>query len=254
MSEGRVAGKVSGKEIPRRCEFVTDEAEPEKPGPHSVFRILVLLRFRACRSYILCHLRKGEAKLNVALELSCVDAAFAFGRRLVELEKSELNRAFGEGGVEVEHVVSAAVVVVVSAVVLSLASVPDVRKGRHRPRLSGIDLSEEVRVDRPAVMVHPVGVKLQRLGEKALVACHYVGEVPKRLRRVAVRPDVDVNSAASRGVALCAGLAKFSAKLLKKGNVIVVKDRRDHFTFAIVSALNGNVSLEFPLSTVGVPG
>ena len=39
---------------------------------------------------------------------------------IIELEKPALDRAFGEGGVEVEHMVSAAVVMLVSAVVAAL--------------------------------------------------------------------------------------------------------------------------------------
>ena len=66
MPECRVPGKVAGKEVPRRCEFLSDESEAEEPSPHGVFRILVLLRFRACRPHVLCHLAEREAKLDVA--------------------------------------------------------------------------------------------------------------------------------------------------------------------------------------------
>ena len=91
MPECSVPGKFAGKEVPRRCEFLSNESEAEEPSPHGVFRILVLLRFRACRSHVLCHLAECEAKLNVAFQLPCMDAALALRCRLIELEKPELD-------------------------------------------------------------------------------------------------------------------------------------------------------------------
>ena len=40
----------------------------------------------------LCHLAEGQAKLNVAFQLSGVEAVAFAVRRLVKLEKPELNR------------------------------------------------------------------------------------------------------------------------------------------------------------------
>lgn len=51
-----------------------------------------------------------------------------------------IDRCFGEGGVKVEHVVAAAVVMLVPAVVLAVAGVPDVCKLRHGLRLSLVEL------------------------------------------------------------------------------------------------------------------
>ena len=66
----------------------------------------MLLWLRACGSYFLCHLAQGQAKLNVALKLAGVDAVLLSACRCVKLEKSELNCALGEGGVEVKHSVA----------------------------------------------------------------------------------------------------------------------------------------------------
>ena len=69
-----------------------------------------------------------------------MEAAPAPVARLVELEEPELDRAFGEGCVVVEHMVAAVVVVLAPAIVCAVARVPDVRKGCHRGRLLPVDL------------------------------------------------------------------------------------------------------------------
>ena len=91
MPEGCVSVKVAGKEISRGGELLADEAEPEEPGAHRVFGVLVLLGLGACGFDVLCKLAEREAKLNVALELPCVDAVLAAAVRGVELEKAELD-------------------------------------------------------------------------------------------------------------------------------------------------------------------
>ena len=50
---------------------------------------------------------------------------------------------------------------------------------------------------------------------QAFVARHDVGKVPKALRRVSLRPDVDVDTASSGGVALGACVSELPAKLLQ---------------------------------------
>ena len=67
---------------------------------------------------------------------------------------------FGKGGVEVEHMVAAPVVVSVPAVVLAVASVPDIRKPCHRLRLPLVDRFQEYWVYRAAVAAHAVVVEL----------------------------------------------------------------------------------------------
>ena len=90
MPEGSVSGKVAGQKIPCRCKFLADEAQAEEPGAHGVFGILVLLGLGACRPYILCHLGKCQAKLDIAFQLSRMDASPALFRRSIELEKPKL--------------------------------------------------------------------------------------------------------------------------------------------------------------------
>ena len=53
VPEGCVPCKPLCEDVPCGLEFVPDEAEPEEPGPHGVFRILILLRLRACRFHFL---------------------------------------------------------------------------------------------------------------------------------------------------------------------------------------------------------
>ena len=91
MPESCVPGKVPGKEIPGCGKFLADKSQAEEPGPHGVFGIFILLGLGACRLYILCHLGKRQAKLDVAFELPCMDAAPALFGRLIELEEPELD-------------------------------------------------------------------------------------------------------------------------------------------------------------------
>ena len=253
MAEGRVAGKVAGQEVSRGGELLADEAQAKEPGSHRVLGVLVLLGPGACRPHVLRHLAEREAKLNVALELPCVDAALAPGGRLVELEEPELNGALGKGGMVVEHMVAAVVVVLCPAVVCALARVPDVGEACHRLRLLRIDHPQEVRVDRPAVAADAAAVQLEGVGDQTLVARHDVRQVAERLRRVAVRSNVDVDSAAPAGVTLRAVVAKLAAKLLQGLDVLVVEDRGDQFALFAVRSLDADVSLEFPLAAGGIP-
>ena len=151
-------------------------------------------------------LAECQTKLNVAFQLSGVKSALASVAGVVKLKKSELDRALGEGRVEVEHVVAAAVVVPASVVVVE-GRVPNLSKLAHRGGLCSVQLSQEGGVDRFAVTAEAVGVNVDRPCEEVLVACHDVGEVSQALRCVSVRSDVDVNSAAEAGVALGACLS-----------------------------------------------
>ncbi len=160
MPEGCISSKVAGQEISGRCELLADEAHAKEPGSHGVLGVFALLGLGACRPHILCHLAQGQAKLNVAFELSCVDAAPTLCGRLVKLEEPELDCPFGKGGVEVEHMVAAVVVMLVPAVACAVAGVPDVRKLCHRLGLSAVDLGEKVGVYRATVAAHAAAVEL----------------------------------------------------------------------------------------------
>lgn len=182
-----------------------------------------------------------------------MDAAPALCGRLIELEKPEFDRPLGKGGVEVQHMVAAVVVVVAPAVACAVTGVPDVCKVRHRLGFSAVDLGEEVGVYRAAVAAHAAPVELQRLGDQTFVARHDVSEVPKALRRVPLRPDVDVDSASSGGIALGACVSELPAKLLQGFDVAVGQDWGDQFAFLLVRSRNRNVLLEFPLASIRIP-
>ena len=100
-SEGGIAIQASGEDFPCGLEFVSDEAQAEEPGSHGVFGVFVLLGLGAGGADFLCHLAESQAELNVALQLTCVEAVLLATLRLVELEEAELNGSLREGGVEV---------------------------------------------------------------------------------------------------------------------------------------------------------
>lgn len=55
-SEGCVSIKVSCKEIPCCCKFITHESQSHQPCSHCKFRIFGLLWLGACCSQVFCHL------------------------------------------------------------------------------------------------------------------------------------------------------------------------------------------------------
>ena len=89
VAEGCVAVKALCEEVSCGFEFVADKAQAEEPGAHGVLGVLVLLGLRACRPHCFRHLTEGQAKLNVALQLTCVEAVLLAVGRGVELEKAE---------------------------------------------------------------------------------------------------------------------------------------------------------------------
>ena len=182
-----------------------------------------------------------------------MDAVLLSVCRCVELEKSELNGALRKGGVEVKHVVPAVVVVLASAVVGSVASVPDIRKGRHRFWLALVEEAEKIGINCPAVAVHAAAVEAQGVSQEVFVTCHDVCQVAEGLRGVAVCSNVDVHPAAAGGVALRARLAEPSAKLLQSFDVLVAEDRGNQLGLLGVRSRDADVLLEFPLAAVCVP-
>ena len=252
-SEGCVAVQAAGQKLSGGLELVADESQSEEPGAHCVLGVLGLLGLGAGGADFLCHLAQCQAKLNVALELSGVEAVLLAVGRGVELEEAELDRALGEGGVEVEHMVAAVVVVLVSAVGSTVAGVPNVRQLCHGGGLLAVDLVKEGGVDHPAVGTHPTVVDCEGVGEELFVACHDVRQVAEGLRGVTLGSDVDVNTAASGGVALGSRLAELANQLLQGFHVAVGKDRGDHLALLAVGAVDAAVSLEFPFPTLGIP-
>ena len=252
MSEGGVAVQVLGQKFSGGCELVTDEAKAKEPGSHGVFGILNLGFFGAGGLDHLCHLAQCKAKLNVAFQFSGVKSASAFLVGVGKLEASELDRTVGEAGVVVEHMVAAAVVMLVSAFV-SVAIVPNVSQGIHRLGLSAVQLGKEILVDRVAVAVDAVAVEAKGRNQKAFVACHNVGEVAKCLGAVFAQSDVDVDSAHMGGVALGSCVAEVADDFLQILNVAVAQDGRSHLSlFFIAVGVDAGVSGDFPFPALVV--
>ena len=134
--------------------------------------------------------------------------------------------------------VSAVVVVLISAAILSLRGVPDVGELCHRARLFPIDLLQKVRVNRSAIMPHPIGIEFQSLGKQGFVACHDVGEISQGLWCVPIRSDVDVNACTNSGVGNRSGFPQPPYQFLQDFNVLVVQNRR--YQFALFAVRSGN--------------
>ena len=149
--------------------------------------------------------------------------------------------------------VAALIVVLASAVIRSVALVPNVCKLAHGLRLFAVQLCEEVGVNRFAVLSHSAFVDFQCCGYQLFVACHQVCKVSEGLCGVSVRSDVNVYSAASCCIAFRSCLAKFSDEFLQGFDVAVGEDRGYQFALFAVGSVNAHVFLEFPLSAVCVP-
>ena len=82
------------------------------------------------------------------------------------------------------------------------------------------------------------------------MACHYVRKVAKCLCGVTVCADVDVNTAASGGIALGSGFAKLPEKLLQ-GFHIVVAGVESPFLREVVRAAHERVVVNTVLQQTG---
>ena len=255
MAEGCVPGKVPGQDLPCGFEFLSDKSEPDQPGPHREFRVVDLGLFRAGT---LCCLRlcgKAQAKLDVAFELSGVQAVFLIPFRVCELEEAELDGPLCEGRVKVEHVVPAVVVVLVASVGRVVLRVPDVCEVLHGLGLFPVEFRKEIPVHRSAVAPDPALVDPDRAGQEPFVAGHQVCEVPEALRVVAGCTDVDVDSAHVRRVAFGALAAKSPHQLLQVLDIVVSEDRCYHLAFLFVGPCpDARVPLELPFPSLGVVG
>lgn len=149
--------------------------------------------------------------------------------------------------------VAAVIVVLASAVVGTVAGVPDIGKGCHGARLLLIDLCEEVGINHPAISGDPVAIQIQSGSQKAFVACHDVCQIPKGLGCVTLGADVNMNSAASGRIALGTCLAESADQFLQKLHVCVGEDWGYQFAFFAVVAADANILLEFPFPTLGIP-
>ena len=141
----------------------------------------------------------------------------------------------------------------ISAVVCTVWSVPDVRKLCHGCWLFLVDLFDEFWVYRSAVAMHSAAVDFQSVGNQFFVACHDVCQISEALWCVAVCSDVNVNPCTDSCVADCSGFAKLSDQFLQGFDVLVFQDWGYQFAFFAVCSGNGNVSLKFPFSALCIP-
>ncbi len=252
-AEGCIPIQALREKLSCGLELVANKAEAKEPSAHCVFGVLVLLGLGACGSDCLCHLAECKAQLNVTLELSGVESVLLAVCWSIELEEPELDRSLGEGGVEVQHMVAAVVVVLASAVVGVLAAVPNISQGCHGGGFSVVQPFQESGGNRAAVAADAASVEVQCACQEVFVACHDVGEVSERLGRVPLGADVDVNTAASGGIAFRSGFAEAANQLLQGFHVSAGEDRRDHLAFFAVRARDADVLLEFPLASALIP-
>ena len=173
--------------------------------------------------------------------------------RFVKVKASEFNCAFGKGCVKVQHMVSAVIVVLISSVIRTVCSVPDVGKLSHGSRFFLIQLFNELWVYRSAVSVHSATVDFQGICDQLFVACHQVGKISEGLWGMSVCSDVDVNPCPNPCVADCSGFSEDSHQFLQGFDVLVFQNRCDQFAFFAVCSADAYVSLKFPFSALCIP-
>ena len=153
MAEGGIAFQVSGQDEAGCGELVTDEPEPEQPGPHSVFGVLHLGLPWACGFDHLRHLAQSQAKLNVGFKFAAMQPILFAAAGICKLETPELNGALGKACVVIQDVVSAAVIMLVSVAVGGNRPIPNVSQFRHGPGFPGIEFIKEMAVNCVAIMI-----------------------------------------------------------------------------------------------------
>ena len=129
---------------PAGLEFVADESQPEHPAPEGVFFIVCFCLPR--RGLLLRERLMGnrQAELDVGLDFTGVESA---------VEKAELDRSLGKGGMQVQPVVAGAVVVMIPSVGIFL--IPEVGDAAERVRLFLVKVLQEEGVRLPAVPMFP---------------------------------------------------------------------------------------------------
>lgn len=216
MSPCGVARQVLQKVMAAGLEFVADQAKAEHPAAEGVFFIV---RFGLpCRGFLLGQrlMRHGKAELDVGFDFAGVEGA---------VEKAELDGAFGEGGVEVQAVVAAAVVMHVPSA--GCFHVPEVCEFRHRRRPFLIEFFEEPFVGLAAVAVFPARVDSEGAVDQVFLAVKDVYQIPQGFGREPFRSHMDVDAAGAVGEG--AGLAQGADEFLQARDVVVGKDGADHF-------------------------
>ncbi len=226
MSPCGVARQILQKVVAAGLELVTDQAKAEHPAAEGVF-FIVCFRF-PCRGFLLGQrlMGHGKAELDVGFDFAGVEGA---------VEKAELDGPLGEGGVEVQAVVAAAVVMHVPSA--GGFHVPEVCEFRHRRRPFLVEFLEEPFVGLAAVAVFPARVDAQCAVNQVFLAVKDVHQIPQGLRREPFRSHMDVDAA--RAVGEGAGSAQGADEFLQARDVVVGKDGADHFGAVVRRCFNG---------------
>ena len=99
---------------------------------------MAYLGFSFCCGFGLAVFTSFAIWLSATLKLSCMQTVLLPICRGIELEKPEFDGPFRKGGMVIEHMVAAPVVMAAPAAVCTVAGVPDISKLRHRLRLPAV--------------------------------------------------------------------------------------------------------------------
>ena len=149
--------------------------------------------------------------------------------------------------------VSAVVVVLISAVICTVCRIPDVCELCHVGWLFPVQLFDELGIDRSAISVHSALVDFQGICNQSFMARHKVGEISQGLRCVSVCSNVNVYSGSDACMADCTSFSEFAYQFLQGFNVLVFQNRRDQFALFGIASCNADVFLEFPFSALCIP-
>ena len=172
MSPCGVARQVLQKVMAAGLELVANQAEAEHPAAEGVFFIVRFGFPRRCFLLCQCLMGHGKAELDVGFDFTGVKGA---------VEKAELDGAFGKGGVEVQAVVAATVVMHVPSA--GCFHVPEVGEFCHRRRPFLVQFFEEPFVGLAAVAVFPARVDAQCAVDQVFLAVKDIHQIPQGLRR-----------------------------------------------------------------------
>ena len=253
-----IALQVPEKNRAGGFKFVADELQPKQPATESVFLVVSVQGLGAGILDFISAFAHCEAKLNVCLDFPGVNASLFAVVFVGKLEKPEFNGALGEASVQVEHVVTTLIVVLIATITAILRLVPHVRKCLHGFGLFPVKPFDESWVDNLAVGAGALPVNANRAPDLRFVRCHDVGEIAQCVGVVVtpVKPfqaDVNVYATPTARAALCARLAQFPKKLLENLDVGIVQNRCDQLALFCVWAADGNIIGELPFAVLGVP-
>lgn len=237
---------------PAGLEFVSNEPQPEHPAPEGVF---LVVRFRLSGGGFL--LGQGlmghcQTELDVCLDFPSVEGA---------VEKPEFHRPFGEGGVEVEPVVPAAIVMFIPT--KGCLDVPDVGKFCHGSGLLLVQFPEEGFICLLAISAFPDRIDLESMVNHVFLACHQVHQVPQGFRSELLGSHMDVDPAGAIYQGSCFSQSPYH--FLQLRDVIVGKDGANHFCAILIGSSfdlavhlslrpNAGITHGFPGSSLVIAG